>query len=130
MECLEPLTFHLIFSYYTLTNSILFRMSMVIHYTTCLKRGGAGCFQIHNSAIFIRKSSCFHKITDKSIHLEALNATMSWLNTGALCCILTIMTIHLILPHGCVALCHHHGCVMCLHACKDIFDLLLEYTVL
>ena len=33
-------------------------MFMAIHYTTCLKRGGAGCFQIRNSAFFIRKSSC------------------------------------------------------------------------
>ena len=33
-------------------------MFMAIHYTTCLKRGGAECFQIRNSAFFISKSSC------------------------------------------------------------------------
>ena len=31
---------------------------MAIHYTTCMKRGGAGCFLIRNSAIFIRKTLC------------------------------------------------------------------------
>ena len=33
-------------------------MSMAIHYTTCMKRGGAGCFQIRNSAFSSRELLC------------------------------------------------------------------------
>ena len=51
---LSPNLFVLYIPYF----SSLFRMSIAIHYTTFMKRGGAGCFQIRNSAIFIHKSSC------------------------------------------------------------------------
>ena len=54
-------TFHLIFSYYTLTNSVLFKPFLYVHGYTLYhvhERGGAGCFQIRNLAIFIRKSLC------------------------------------------------------------------------
>ena len=55
----EPPTFHLIFSYYTPINAIFFSMSMAIHYTTCMKRDGAGCFQIRNSAFSSIKACVF-----------------------------------------------------------------------
>ena len=54
-QSLQPFN---IFSYYTLVNSVLFKHFPYFHgYTlcTCIKRGGAECLKIRNSALFSRK---------------------------------------------------------------------------